>query len=572
MGSIIHKMKKKHLYYYYVVSARVNGKPRIVHQTYLGRAEEVAKVFEDKKTGKLEKPKYSIVLEFGAVCAIYDLAKQLKITELLDRLIPKREQGLSVGDYILLAVINRAVDPVSKLRIAEWYDKTILSRIMPAQKSWLSSQRFWDHMGLLPESAMSQFQDEFSTLIVNKYGLSTDCLIYDTTNFFTFIDSCSESKLAKRGHCKSKRKDLKIISLAMMVSPDFNIPLFHETYSGNTHDSVKFHDVVDKLKMRMKKVGVEPKHVTLIFDKGNNSEDNIELIYSKNDSFHVVGSLKLGEHKELLDIPKNRFATVLEYEDRSVTAYRSTKDVYNRKMTIVLVLNPELLKGQLQGIMLNIEKCTLNLQELKNKLQARAEAKVTKGRKSTVSSVQNNVNQILHTEYMSDLFVITITESAGFVDINFCLNSEKLEYIKERYLGKNLLFTDNHDWETGKIISAYRSQYHIENAFRQMKDTTFLEVRPIYHWTDQKMKVHAFYCVLALQLCSLLNRILHKQGICLSIDRMLSSLVNIKQTINIYQKKGDSKQDREMYSLTKLNSEQNKMVDIFNISQYALDG
>ena len=241
-------------------------------------------------------------------------------------------------------------------------------------------------------------------------------------------------------------------------------------------------------------------------------------------------------------------------------------------MTIVLVYNPELLKGQLQGIMLNIEKCALNLQELKKKLQARAEGKVTKGRKPTVLSVQSNVNQILHAEYMSGLFIITITESSGFADINFCLNSEKLEYVKERYLGKNLLFTDNHDWETGKIISAYRSQYHIESAFRQMKDTTFLELRPIYHWTDQKIKVHAFYCVLALQVCSLLNRILHKQGVCLSIDRMLSSLVNIKQTINIYPKKGDSKKDREVYSLTKLNVEQNKMIDTFNIRQYTLDG
>ena len=572
MGSIIKKKKKNQLYYYYVESARVNGKPRIVHQTYLGRAEEVVRIFNEKKEGKLEKPKYSIVLEFGAICAIYDLAKQLEVVELINRFIPKRNQGLSVGEYILLAAINRAVDPVSKLHIAEWYDKTILARLIPTQKSLLSSQRFWDHMGLLSESAMNQFQEEFSKLIVNKYQLSTDCLIYDATNFFTFIDTCSESKLAKRGHCKSKRKDLKIVSLAMMVSPDFNVPLFHETYPGNTPDPVEFHNVIDKLKLRMKKIGAETKCITLIFDKGNNSEKNMESIYSQNDSFHIVGSLKLSEHKELLDIPKNQFATVKEYKVSSVTAYRSTKDVYNRKMTIVLVHNPELLKGQLQGIILNIEKCTLNLQELINKLKMRAEGKVTKGRKPTVLSVQNNIDQILHAEYMSDLFAVTITESSGFVDINLSLDSEKLEYIKERYLGKNLLFTDNHDWETGKIISAYRSQYHIENAFRQMKDTTFLEVRPIYHWTDQKIKAHAFYCVLALQLCSLLNRILYKQGICLSIDRMLSTLVNIKQTINVYPKKGDSKKDREMYSLTKLSTEQNEIIDSLNIRQYIMEG
>jgi transposase len=572
MGTIIHKTKKNHLYYYYVESARVNGKPRIVRQIYLGRAEEIVKVFEENKKGKLEKPKYSIVLEFGAICAVFDLAKQLDVVGRINRLVPKRNQGLSVGDYILLTAINRAVEPVSKMNIADWYDKTILSKLIPAQKSWLKSQRFWDHMGLLSETAMKQFQDEFCTLIVNKYGLPTDCLIYDTTNFFTYIDTCSESKLAKRGHCKSKRTDLKIVGLAMMVSPDFNVPLFHETYSGNIPDPIEFHNVIDRLKDRLKKIGSGPGCITLVFDKGNNSEDNMDLVFSGDNPFHVVGSLKLSKHKELLDISKKQFEIVPEYKDRSVTAYRCIKDIYNRKTTVVLVHNPELLKGQLQGIMLNIEKCTLKLQELKGRLQAWSEHRIIKGKKPTISSVKKNVDQILHAEYVSDLFIISVTKLSGVVDIDFHLDSEKLENIKERYLGKNLLFTDNHDWGTSKIISAYRSQYHIESAFRQMKDTTFLDVRPIYHWTDQKINVHAFYCVLALQLCSLLNRTLYKQGISLSIDRMLSTMVDVKQVIEIYPKKGDSKKDREVYSLTKVTPEQKKIIDIFNIRQYVLDG
>nr|WP_042315666.1 hypothetical protein [Desulfofarcimen acetoxidans] len=171
MASIIKKKKKNQFYYYLVESARVNGKPRIVRQKYLGRAEDIAKALEGKSD--LENPKYSIVLEFGTVCALYDIAKQLGVVEIIDKYAHKREQGLSVGEYMLLAAINRVVKPVSKFQIGEWYDKTMLYRILPAPKQSLSSQRFWDNMSLLSDSAIESFENEFTKLIVNNPGLAT---------------------------------------------------------------------------------------------------------------------------------------------------------------------------------------------------------------------------------------------------------------------------------------------------------------------------------------------------------------------------------------------------------------
>jgi len=291
MGSIISKKKKNQLYYYYVESARLNGKPRIVLQKYLGRAERIVQAFEDKDM--LETPKYSIIQEFGAVCALYELAAELGMVDTIERYCPKRNQGLNVGQYMLLAAINRAVEPVSKAQMADWYEKTVLSRIIPAQKSLLSSKRFWDNMSLLSDNAMQSIEDEVSVHIAKKYDLNTDCLLYDTTNFFTYIDTKSPSQLPQRGHCKSKRTDLKIVGLAMMVSPDFNIPLFHEIYPGNLHDTQEFSQIIDKLKARLERIVETPKKPTLVFDKGNNSHDNIGHIFEKNvPLFHVVGSLK----------------------------------------------------------------------------------------------------------------------------------------------------------------------------------------------------------------------------------------------------------------------------------------
>ncbi|ACV61311.1 transposase-like protein [Desulfofarcimen acetoxidans DSM 771] len=570
MASIIKKKKKNQFYYYLVESARVNGKPRIVRQKYLGRAEDIAKAVEGKSD--LENPKYSIVLEFGTVCALYDIAKQLGVIEIIDKYAPKREQGLSVGEYMLLAAINRVVKPVSKFQIGEWYDKTMLYRMLPAPKQSLTSQRFWDNMSLLSDSAIESFENEFTQLIVDKYNLSTDLLIYDATNFFTYIDTLSADKLPQRGHSKEKRSDLKIVGLAMMVTPDFNVPLFYDVYPGNDNDSVEFKAVIEKLKNRYINICGKPGNATLVFDKGNNSLNNMDLVMSGEFAFNVVGSLRLSQNKSLLDIPIQEYESVNSDNFRNVKAYRTTLSVYNREMTVLVVCNPELFAGQMQSIAINIEKCTLKLRVLQKSLLDRVAGVTTKGRKPTVTSVQKNVATILHGEFMSDIFDVQIYEQDGLAHLDFSINIKQFNYVKEHFLGKTVLFTDNHDWPNDKIISTYRSQYHIEDDFRQMKDTTFLGFRPIHHWTDQKIKVHAFYCVLALRLCCLLNRVLHENGLKMSINKMLSRLSDIKQVITVYPKKGNSKKDRECFSLTKISAEEKRLLEVLDIGKYALGG
>ena len=570
MATIIKKKKKNQLYYYLVESARVDGKPRIVHQQYLGRAEEIAK--KCSRSTDLDTPKYSIPIEFGAVCALYEIARELKVVELIDEYAKKRNQDLSIGSYMLIAAINRAVAPTSKYQMADWYARTMLKRLLPAEKRMLSSQRFWDNMSLLSDEAIENFEDAFAEMIVKKYNLSTDCLIYDATNFFTYIDTKSESELAQRGHSKEKRFDLKIVGLAMMVTPDFNVPLFHEVYPGNRSDSVEFDQALTKLKERFARICGEPQSVTLVFDKGNNSGPNIERVFEDGSPFHVVGSLKGSEHKDLLDIPKKQFQPVSERCYQSVTAYRCRRRAYGKEMTVLVVHNPELLSGQMQGIMRNIEKCVISLGAIQRSLLKRTTGEVTKGRKPTVGSVEKRVSDILHPEFMADIFDVTVTAGHDGVYLAFAFNSDKLEHIQEHFLGKTILFTDNHHWTDEKIVAAYRSQYHIEDAFKQMKNTKFLGLRPIYHWTDQKIRVHAFYCVLALRLCCLLQRSLHDHGIDLSLNKMLSSLSEIQQIITVYPKQGVSKKDRESFSLTKMEPEQKKMLDALNINQYALRG
>src|SRR2546426_7319448 len=93
--------------------------------------------------------------EFGASTLFYTLAQDLGIVDLINAHVPPapvgRRTSLSVGHYLLLAAVNRAIWAKSKRAFDEWYQTTVLARLLHAAYAELSSQRFWDHMHLFEE-------------------------------------------------------------------------------------------------------------------------------------------------------------------------------------------------------------------------------------------------------------------------------------------------------------------------------------------------------------------------------------------------------------------------------------
>jgi hypothetical protein len=236
----------------------------------------------------------------------------------------------------------------------------------------------------------------------------------------------------------------------------------------------------------------------------------------------------------LPSIPKSDYIP-LAGDSSGTSAYRATKYVYGREFTVVLTNNPELYNAQMDGVLNNIAKCESPFAELEERLRLREAGIITKGKKPTVESVTKNIVSILSAEHMKDIFDYTVTAEPGQTPtITLSLNDERWDRLKERILGKTFLFTDHLDWSNEQIVSAYRSQYHVEDAFKLMKDTKYLSFRPVRHFTDEHIRVHAFYCVLALTLTSLLNKELEQMGHKMSIRRMLDTFQEAQQVISLY--------------------------------------
>ncbi len=229
MPSLTAKQIDGHTYYYARYCQRVDGKPKIVRQVYLGKIEDL--VASTEQAHIPPQPLETQVASCGDIAALWEIAQRLDLVPLLDSLFPKRHQGLSCGQYLLLAALNRAIAPTSKVQLADWYRRTILTRLLPVDPALLSSQNFWNHMDLITADQILEFERQMTERLIQRFQLDLRALVYDGTNFFTYINTRTPSQLPQRGHNKQKRGDLRQVNLGLLVSTDFHIPLFHRVYA-----------------------------------------------------------------------------------------------------------------------------------------------------------------------------------------------------------------------------------------------------------------------------------------------------------------------------------------------------
>ena len=197
MPSLTRKLVKGRPYYYVRDCQRVNGRPKIVKTTYLGSVEHILQAVTSAQSPL--QPLKAEIASLGDIAALYDVAAQLDLVSLVDAHVPKRDQGLSVGQYLLIATLNRAISPTSKAQLAAWYRQTILTRLLPATNDQLSSQAFWNHMDYVTEAHIQTIEDELSQRLIQRFKLNLRTLVYDGTNFFTHIDTNNPATCGRRG-------------------------------------------------------------------------------------------------------------------------------------------------------------------------------------------------------------------------------------------------------------------------------------------------------------------------------------------------------------------------------------
>jgi len=520
MASLQRVRVKGHTYWRIVESRRVNGKPRAIPVMHLGTANSLLDRLLHAPQGRLRLRSFA----HGDVAALKAVADRLDLVGLIDRHLPRRVRGQSVGTTLLLAALNRAVRPRSKRGWAGWARQTSLERLFPGLDiDSMTSQFFWDQMHRVPVETLRAIEDDLVRAMVSELDIELDTLFYDATNFFTYIDTTnSRCTVAQRGHSKEKRADLRIFNLALLVTRDGQIPILSHVYEGNTVDSKSFPCLLTRIRERLEQLALDVKDITLVYDKGNHSLANQAQVDDA--PFGYVASLIPAHHQELMEIPLERYGASGEGSLGHIPLLRLRREIWSKQRTTVLFWSEQLHAGQVRGLHQQLNRRLEKLAEWKLRL-----AKPNSGPRSE-QAARKQVAALTSGQYMSQVLRVSYSRKRKGDDrLRYEVDAEALDHLQREVFGKRILITDRHDWSDQEILLAYRGQSHVEAAFRQLKDDEHMAVRPQYHWTDQKIHVHTFICMLGF----LLGRVIEHQARALDYPQSLSGLLDLLGTVRL---------------------------------------
>jgi transposase len=561
MASIVGK-KQGGRTYYLVESARVGGKPRIVSQHYLGSAAEIAARLAEKNPGEPDRTRH---LAFGDVAATWSVLSRLRVAEIVDDVVGRRrsDAGASAGTYIALATLNRVVDPCSKLGFSEWWAKTAGDRWLTISSGALDHRRFWEAMDALCEDGLKEIERRIVTSMVETFAIDLSGLVLDMTNFATWIDEgFDRAPIAQRGHSKQKRNDLRICGLGLVVSTDGGVPLVSHAYPGNKPDVTQFGVMVHELVARFDALlpgdtDREGGRLTLVYDAGQNSDDNYQLLDGA--PLHFVGSLPPSDHPDLLAISKDRYAVVDADRFVGLTAFEERKVVFGKERRLVVCHSEGLHAKQSRGFDQTLAKAHRQLTEL--------QARLARGRtRKAKEKVEAEIAGILAPRWVSRVITWKLAgKSPADRKVRLGTDDKARATLEEELFGKRILFSDKGTEEasTATIVAEYRSQETVEGDFRQMKDPKVVSFSPMFHWTGSKIRVHIFYCVLALMTARLMVREADRAGMHLSVRELLAELAGIQETVLLYQ--GETGRSRARRMLTDIDPVAQRLYDLFGL-------
>ena len=503
-------------YLYVIKNERKNGKVVQTIQKYVGTADQVYELI----TKNTEKTIASY--SFGKPAALLKAAEEVGLIEAMNKHIDRKNiKGFTSAEYLLLAIIGRSEHALSRNVLEEYFRESSLQFIIKP-KHKLSSQNFLNYMEKLDEETIRKIELDISQTLIKK-GIRPTKLIFDTTNFYTHIEH--GENLPKKGFSKDKRYDKNLIGVGLTTSNQ-NIPFQTITYPANVPDSTLFSDLIDSIFKRVEEIGIPLEEITIVFDRGMNSTDNIKQVLDK---MHVVGALPSSMCKDLFQIPLSEFEEEWENGKKNIVkAHRIKGAWYEKEFTGVIKYSESTKRKQMQEWETKKAVILEKIEEIRSKLNHKG-----KGRKTTAKGLMNRVVDTVPKQYRG-LFDYNVIETEGELQLDFSLNDtrEKKFYLG---MGKIVVFTDKETLTTKEIVEMYDSRNMIEEDIKWLKDKLLIPIKPVFVRKDVKIRAHVFLCVMGLLLYNCLLYLINDPHV--TIQNLADNLEKIRLGL-IYNGKG----------------------------------
>ena len=301
--------------------------------------------------------------------------------------------------------------------------------------------------------------------------------------------------------------------------------------------------------------------LTLVCDAGQNSDGSCAALDGSPLSF--AGSLPPSDHPDLLAAPNGRCRAVDAGRFAGLTAFETARVVFGKERRLVVCHSEGLHDKQTRGFDQTLAKAHRQLAVIQDRL---ARGKTRKAREKAEAEIA----AVLAPRRVARAITWTLAgEPPAELRLRFATDEKARAVLEAGLFGKRILFSGKpaEDAPTAQIVAEYRSQEAVEADFRQMKDPKVVSFSPMFHWSEQKIRVHVFYCVLALMAAKLLVREAGRAGMHLSVRELLATLSGIQETVLLYQ--GERGRPRARRMVTGLDPTQQRLYDLCGLEAYA---
>lgn len=454
-------------------------------------------------------PQLLFAHDYGHIHAVSGVWDRLGLSSALEKAGIRGDATFDAAALIRMLVVNRICDPCSKLALLDWLDSVFYDSV--GSPSYHQLLRAMDKLISVKETA----EPLISKRLVGK-NEKLDLVFYDiTSTYFEGDRSLVEDDLRRYGYSRDGRFDKRQVVIGLVMTRE-GIPLCHHVFPGNTVDKATVADVIRDIKSRF-----NLDRIVFVGDRGMLSDGNLDLLLGEGLGFIVAYPLRRNSFAtEVIGGLKKKF-------DRKAETEQFQEDV-RAGMRFVVAFSPAIASEVKTGRTERLRKADGWIKEVRRRL-----AKPSgRGRVPTAQGTYDRIR-----DYLRDHHLL------GFYNVE--LHADKLSVTKNRQAlaweetidGILMLGTTDMESPLEEIVRRYKELAEIERGWRSLKSTLLL--RPVFHWTEKRIRAHIFICVLALQLERWMRRKLH--GIS-SVPRAVATLRRIKMgELEIAGKKNSSR-------------------------------
>jgi len=448
VGYIFKKKSRGKTYYYAGESERVGKTSRRKWEVYLGTFDNIV-----KKMGEdVLLPDDVSSTPYGLYSAFAETAREIDFVEIIDQVFPKRNQGLTIGEYFLLGILARLTKPITKSSIQEWYVTKEVGRIYPVDASFLTVQNYWNNMEQL------DFDDDVNELhhlllerISKDYVVQKSYIYFDPSNFHTFIKTNSDnSTIPHCGNSKKKRFDLRQVNLALAVTKGDGIPIYHKTYPGNINDVTFFKENLDSFVKNLRKNKCT-EEIVIVFDKGNNSKEVFDSLAGfKDPDVKFIGSIRPSMKEKIFSTPLERLKESFVTDSDNVVWYKkiTSLKIYGQTFQGALTYDENTYQKRLNTWMENM--CVIT-REIEDFIESRLNVKKWRDKEA----VEKKLKEITSKKKMKKVIHCRVHGEYGKLHVTTYCDVKSARKIMNTW-GKNLIFTSLQDEDIVEIIKGYR--------------------------------------------------------------------------------------------------------------------